>query len=295
MNAASHAFVVESVAAEMPFVCSGMTSDGSVTLDVGGTMFRASRATLRCDSACAPNYFSANLSGRWDPTDGPAVGSAARPLFVDRPPHLFVAVLHFLRTGQIVPQLTGLPADRTTRTLQEICDELEYFGITVPFCAQSIQWHHNKEELLRCQHAMSAAQVAALCSTLVDPLFDADTTKRRPFTRVFLSLETAATQKQLGNAVKVALGVALHKADVVCDDALYYAAASNAGRFFMRRHASRTYPETNLRIGLSDCLGESLKNEAAVVEVAFAATLSGPEGGSGRGSPAPQPLHPIRR
>ena len=253
-------------------------------------MFRTTRETLRCESGEPPNFFTALLSGRWE-----GEGADSRSVFIDRPPHLFAVVLHYLRSGQLVPELSGLPPERNAHTLHDVFDELTYLGYPVPLCGVSMTWHQHREELVRAQQAVPSAVAERLFSSLVDPLFHPDPAQRRPVTRIFLTLDTAVQQQQLGNAVKVALGVALHKADVVCDDELYTAAASNSGRVLMRRHASVNSPCTSLRIGLCDCLGEALRSHAAVVEIAFAA--SAPIGEavftsvtrSDRGSPQPPP------
>ena len=162
-----------------------------------------------------------------------------------------------------------------------ICDELDFLGYPVPYCRQTAAWHARREQqhgggsVLPSQldaslsnepspphgaepgdrrqintEGIPVAMGVRLETEIIGPLFSADRATRRRCVRVFPHLETAYQQYeecQRSNAAKVALGLAVYDLDLICDDALFRAAASTEGQRYMQRCAFHDYPSTQLQ------------------------------------------------
>ncbi|KAF0683321.1 Aste57867_24625 [Aphanomyces stellatus] len=90
-----------------------------VTLDVGGTLFRAPKATLLQHDG---SYFHGVLgSGQWKPDD-----LTTQAYFLDLDPATFVRVMRFLRTGDLT--FTGLCAFEC----RELLHSMDYLVLPVP-------------------------------------------------------------------------------------------------------------------------------------------------------------------
>eukprot|EP01006_Ploeotia_vitrea_P026374 TRINITY_DN59359_c0_g1_i1.p1 TRINITY_DN59359_c0_g1~~TRINITY_DN59359_c0_g1_i1.p1 ORF type:complete len:301 (-),score=25.01 TRINITY_DN59359_c0_g1_i1:71-973(-) len=108
--------------------CQKACSSKVITLDIGGTVFKTTEATLLSQP---DTFFSAMLSsGEWNPD--PATGS----YFIDRSPTVFHAILQYLRTGHE-------PAcnDWTEQDHRQLQSDLDFYSI--PIKRPGAHWEPN--------------------------------------------------------------------------------------------------------------------------------------------------------
>ena len=92
----------------------GQFSTSKITLDIGGTRFFTSPATLTAHSS----FFRNALSGRFADTNVPDSG-----YFVDRSPEVFPLLLDYMRSGKLV-------CDKSDRELtQKLILEADFYGL----------------------------------------------------------------------------------------------------------------------------------------------------------------------
>lgn len=117
----------------------------TIQLNVGGESF-----TVLLSTIATGDYFKNILS----------IHDGVNPVFVNRSPVLFRAVLHFIVYRAFRVPVPFSPTD--------VADELRFFGFSVPVCSATVEWHrlNSVEPLTAAQEAL----VSELCSRVLRPL-----------------------------------------------------------------------------------------------------------------------------